>query len=403
MEQETTKKMYDCIVIGGGISGVSFAYYLAKQQQSVLILEKESKLGGRIHSITPNEDTTYWSELGAHTCYNSYTELISLIKESGNEKNIVPMQSLPYLLYSRQKIRSVVSEMNIFSMGFNCWKYFFSDKKGKTTRSYFEPIVGKLNYNKLFSKLFRAVISQEADEYPAEIFLKKRATKDESVSRKFSYQGGLSQMIEDVADASNADIITASQVVGIEKNEEGIFCIKTCTGANYFARKIAIATDISETPRLLSEIGLEEPSKILQSIRPSESIAINLRIDKDKLSLKKVAGIIPLSDAFFSAVSRDTIEDENWRSFTFHFPESHLSPAERLETIFSVLQIKDEEASRTEIYRHTLPAVRLEHLNLKEKLAKMLHETDISILGNYFLGMSLEDCVRHSKEEAKIF
>ncbi len=401
MEKQASKeKIYDYIVIGGGISGVSFAYRTARKQHSALILEKEPKLGGRIHSVRCKEMPNYWSELGAHTCYNSYIELIKLIRDSGNGDKIVPLGALPYVLYSRKKIRKVFSEISFLGIAFRFWRFFMSDKKGKTTREYFEPIVGKSNYNKLFSKLFRAVISQEADEYPAEIFLKKRANKDESVVRKFSYKGGLSQMVEDIATASGADIVTSSQVTKIAKGDDGIFEIETLTGKKYRSVNIAIATDIGAAPKLLLNLNMDESAKLLEAIHPSESIAVNVLIEKDKVPLKKIAGIIPLSNEFFSVVSRDTIENETWRSFTFHFPKSKVSPAERLEIIFRVLGIEDEHFSRTEIYRHILPAVRLDDLNLKEKLKNHLQGTGVYVLGNYFQGMSLEDCVKYSKEEA---
>jgi protoporphyrinogen/coproporphyrinogen III oxidase len=399
-KQGSTKKIYDYIIIGGGISGVSFAYQTARSEHSVLILEREPKLGGRIHSIKPKDQPNYWCEMGAHTCYNSYTELISLIRDSGNGDKIVPLGALPYVLYSHKKIKKIFSEILFFEIGFSFWRFFFSEKKGKTTRQYFEPIVGKFNYSKLFSKLFRAVISQEADEYPAEIFLKKRADKDESISRRFSYQGGLSQMVEDIATASGADIITSSHVTKIAKGEDGIFEIETLTGAKHRSLNIAIATDISAAPKLLLDLKMDDAAKLLESIHPSASIAVNVLIEKEKVPLKKIAGIIPLSNEFFSVVSRDTIEDEAWRSFTFHFAESKVSPAERLELIFRVLGIEDEHFSRTEIYRHILPAVRLVDLDLKEKLKNHLQGTSVSILGNYLQGMSLEDCVKHSKEEA---
>jgi protoporphyrinogen oxidase len=400
-KQVSTKKIYDHIVIGGGISGVSFAYQTARKQRSVLILEKEPKLGGRIHSIHPKDDDHYWRELGAHTCYNSYIELIKLIKDSGNEDKIVPLASLPYALYSRKKIRKVFSELSIFEIMLCFWRFFFSDKKGKTIREYFEPIVGKSNYNKLFSKLFRAVISQEADEYPAEIFLKKRADKDESVSRRFSYQGGLSKMVEDIATASGADIATSSHVVKVTKKEDSLFEIETLAGLKLYSRNIAIATDISVAPKLLEDLKMDEAAQLLNSIRPSESVAVNLLIEKEKVPLKKIAGIIPLSNEFLSVVSGDNIEHQTWRNFTFHFPESKVSPAERLETMFRILGIQDEHFSRTEIYRHILPAVRLENLNLNEKLKSQLQGTGIQVLGNYFQGMSLEDCVKHAKQEAQ--
>ena len=46
-----SQSMYDLIVVGGGISGLSVAAHLPKEAQlSVLCLEARSRLGGRAHT-----------------------------------------------------------------------------------------------------------------------------------------------------------------------------------------------------------------------------------------------------------------------------------------------------------------------------------------------------------------
>ncbi len=56
---------YDVVIVGGGLSGLSSAYYL--NNYDVLILEKESYLGGRIMTMT-NDNLSY--DLGAVFAYN---------------------------------------------------------------------------------------------------------------------------------------------------------------------------------------------------------------------------------------------------------------------------------------------------------------------------------------------
>ena len=43
---------YDAIIIGGGITGLSAAYYLSKHGQKVLVIEKADEAGGLLSSHT---------------------------------------------------------------------------------------------------------------------------------------------------------------------------------------------------------------------------------------------------------------------------------------------------------------------------------------------------------------
>lgn len=72
--------MYDIIIIGGGIAGLSTALYYSKKYK-ILILEKYPNLGGR---ITTNKDPQY--EIGAGRIHKSHTRIKSLIEKYGLTK-----------------------------------------------------------------------------------------------------------------------------------------------------------------------------------------------------------------------------------------------------------------------------------------------------------------------------
>ena len=61
---------HDAVVIGGGISGASFAFHAAQAGCRVLVVERDLEPGGCLHSV--RAPTGFWFELGAHTCYSSY-------------------------------------------------------------------------------------------------------------------------------------------------------------------------------------------------------------------------------------------------------------------------------------------------------------------------------------------
>lgn len=73
-------KTYDTIIIGGGIAGLYTAYKLQKKdpQQSILILEKEAVLGGRVDTYTDKYMTV---EAGAGRFHENQKHIMKLIKE----------------------------------------------------------------------------------------------------------------------------------------------------------------------------------------------------------------------------------------------------------------------------------------------------------------------------------
>ncbi len=68
---------FDYIIVGSGISGMSYAHYAAKTGKQVLVIDKKDYAGGCVKSLR-HED--FWVELGGHTIYNSY---MTFIKTSG--------------------------------------------------------------------------------------------------------------------------------------------------------------------------------------------------------------------------------------------------------------------------------------------------------------------------------
>lgn len=408
MNTANSTPLYDCVVIGGGISGISFAYYLHKMGKKALIIEKENRIGGQISSSFSKVDQNYWRELGAHTCYNSYTYFLSLLEQSGCTSDIIDLAKHKYLLYADDKLKSIFSELSLLSMMLHCTRIFFSDRKDKTVKEYFAPIVGMSNYNHLFTHAFKAVISQNADDYPAELFLKKRKEKQQDKPRRFSSSKGLSSFLDSIVRNNNLDTITNSEVTDIKKlnSEEAlnfdylgdIYEVKTANNTSFYTKNVALATDPQLSSTLLKEI--DAPlSTLLATIPLFHSESLNIIVKKEDISAKEMAGIIPLSNEFFSAVSRDLVTHPHLRSFTFHFERGKKTKEEQLDLICHVLGISKNIILESDSTTHVLPMLRKEHLNMSDRIENQRTNKNIFILGNYFYGLSIEDCVRRSHTE----
>lgn len=390
--------IYDCVIVGGGISGISFAHYLNSIKENVLILDDKSKPGGQISTFTPESAPEFWLERGTHTCYNSYTHLLSIISEAGLTEKILAPGKGSYKLYAENQIKSIASEMSFWSFIPGCFRMFGASKEGKSVRDYFLPIVGKKNYEHLFRKLFRAVICQDADDYPAQFFLKKRKERRGDIPRKFSYQHGFSALVDDLIKQGNLNIKTNTPVAYIN-GEDGIYRIVTGTGEEFLSRNIALSTNPQSVANLVSDFSLEVARK-LRHIPLSTSETLSVVVAKDKISMEQVAIVISLSDEFLSIVSRDLFDDPQLRGFSFHFYSEGKEVEDRLRQVCRVLQIKREDILAYSSTFHRLPSARVDHVDLikqvKDEATKLNH---VYLLGNYYYGLSVEDCVHRSHDE----
>lgn len=73
--------MDEVIIIGAGLSGLSTAYYLQKQGINAKILEAQTRLGGRIHTVFGIRTTPM--EMGATWFHSQHKSLLNLLSELG--------------------------------------------------------------------------------------------------------------------------------------------------------------------------------------------------------------------------------------------------------------------------------------------------------------------------------
>jgi oxygen-dependent protoporphyrinogen oxidase len=190
---------YDVVVVGAGISGMSFAHYAAKANLKTLVLEKADKPGGSFDTYKSQKAAgDFWIELGAHTCYNSYRNLIEVMEECGIVGEISPRAKVPFRALVGDQIKSFPSQINFLELLISVPKLFTKKKEGETVESYYGSIVGKKNFKKIFSALFSAVPSQNADEFPADALFKKRERRKD-ILKHYTMKNGLASITNAVA------------------------------------------------------------------------------------------------------------------------------------------------------------------------------------------------------------
>ena len=124
-------------------------------------------------------------------------------------------------------------------------------------------------------------------------------------------------------------------------------------------------------------------------------------VSKDATRLKPFAGLVPTNDHFFSAVSRDTVADHDYRGFTFHFKPDILSVEQKQQKVCTVLGVEKNQLIETQEKINIVPSLRLGHYELIDEIDALLKDGNLFLSGNYFAGLSIEDCVVRSKEEVE--
>jgi protoporphyrinogen/coproporphyrinogen III oxidase len=390
-------EQYDVIVIGAGISGLSFASYAVQAGLKTLVIEKGARVGGCFHShrFTGKADG-FWLELGAHTCYNSYSGLIGLMEQYGLMETIQPREKVSFKMLVGNEIRSITSQLSFPELALSGWRLFTSKKEGESVESYYGGIVGRNNYRKVFAPAFNAVLSQRANDFPADMLFNKRPRRKD-VIKSFTFKSGLSSVTDQLAAIPGLTLITEAQVRRISQADGG-YALELADGRGFQGSRLALALPPSEGARLCSGFA-PELTDLMAQIKSETIESVGVAVEKNKLSVPLLAGIIPVEDDFYSAVSRDTVAHPTLRGFSFHFKVGRLPLEAKLKRIAQVLKVGVADLEQPFERVSNLPSPVLGHHQLTADLDRSIAGTKLFVTGNYFAGMAVEDCIVRSKKE----
>lgn len=386
---------YDIIIIGAGISGLSLAHYCSKADMKTLVIEKSERVGGSLHSHY-FEDIDFWIELGAHTCYNSYSNLISIMEECSAITHIIRREKVPFKMLVDGSIKSIPSQLNFVELLFSAPRLFALKKSGQSVSAYYSKIIGRKNFDKVLSPALNAVISQDASNFPADMLFKKRPRRKDII-KKFTLTNGVQTITDSISSQKAIEIATKGKVISIEYIDG---CFKTYTdNVLYESESLAIATPASVTAQLLKE-NFPEISKDMSQIKVEAIESVGIAVKKDlTASIPPVAGIIPSSNSFYSVVSRDTVKHNTYRGFTFHFRPGILNNDAKLKRIAEALGIKTAQIEHIITKENFVPSLKVGHDSLIAKIEQSISTSRLLLTGNYFDGMAIEDCVLRSLKE----
>ena len=390
-------------VIGAGISGLAFAWKAARAGRRVRVLERRKRIGGCFYSYRAAGG--FWYEMGAHTVYNSYSNLLDVSVEAGITDRLI--QRGPARVHFGLLRNGTISwltppkillKLNWLEAALHAPFGFIRGKKGRSVREHYSGLLGSGNFQSLFAPFFAAVPSQPADDFPVEgpgSLFKTRARRKE-FPRSFGFTDGLETICDAIAAHPNIEIRTGANVTQLQSGVNA-WRIRIDGGEEFTAPLIAIAASPDDAADLTGNTN-PELAAALRRIQTVHVESLGARVARDRCALPECAFIVPTDDIFYSAVTRDPFPDSTSRGFAFHF-QPGITRERKIRCVCQTLGVSAEDLADIAENEVTLPSPRVNHAAITADIQKLLNRRDLALTGNYFGGLAIEDCIARSFEE----
>ncbi len=386
----------ELIIVGAGISGLGFAHFAVQKGQRPLLVEAAGRAGGAIHSHPFSEvEGGCWTELGAHTCYNSYGTFLDILASLGTLEKISARRNLPFRLLIDGRVRTIVGVLWVPGLLASLPRALWLRTKGATAKEYFRGIVGRRNFERVVGPALDAMTCQPAAEFPADALFQKKSRRKE-VLRSYTGRMGIGSLIEPMARQSGLELLSGVAAERIEKISSG-YRLSLADGRTITTETVVLAVAPDVAGRLLQDVS-PELMRQCGAVAMAEIDSLAVVIPIEATSLPPLAGVIAHDDLFYSALSRDTVADPRHRSFTFHFRPG-VDPQRQLARACEVLGVGPAAILGQAARRNRLPALRVGHRERVAAIDRQLAGGRLGLLGNWFSGISIEDCLLRARAE----
>jgi len=390
---------FEHIVIGAGISGLGMAHRAVKRGVSTLVLEGEDRVGGCMNSRSFPGCGDFWAEAGSHTCFNSYGHLLATLTDLELLEQLTAKKKLRYQLWRDNTRSTVFSSLHPWELIRSLPRLFAGTRAGKGVAEFFGAGLGRRNYRDLFRPAFRAVVCQEVDGFPADLLFRRKPRRKE-IMRSFTFPCGLADIPQAIARQDALEVRTGQRASKVVFTDDG-YRIVTAAGDRFRSRYLTLAVPPDAAAVLLPE-GMEALRNLIGGIGVAAIETLVVCVPDAALEhLPPLAGLIAVDDAFHSMVSRDYLPDDRYRGFAFHFRPRALGADAQVDCICRVLGIAPERIAGLSRISNRLPALRAGHSDLVRKMDALLAGSRLAITGNWFFGVSIEDCLTRSHQECE--
>ena len=443
------------VIIGGGISGLSLAYFLLEQKPSldILILESEKKAGGKIWTEKING---FLCEGGVNGFLDNRPMTLELIAKL----SLTPLRSSDkarkrYIFSNSELHRLPESPVSFFSsdlLSFSgrlrvLWEIFVPQGKGgdETLADFARRRLGREAYEKLIDPMASGIFAGDPEDmslkscFPrifeleqtygslirAMIKLKKEAKK---TGKKVgpgpggvltSFYDGMESVVNILTGHLRERLKTGARAVSVDRKKDG-YIIYLSDGSSFEAETVVFATPAYETSEMVRGIDRNLSSTLNEIFYPSISVVcFGYKRDKIKHPLDGFGFLIPNREG-------RKILGTLWDSSIFpnRAPEGYVLLRSMLggvrksefalqgeDALMHVVmdELKDVMGIKVQpdfarIYTHKkgIPQYSLGHERKLEKISAIVNRLKgLYITGNAYRGIGVNDCIENSYKLAE--
>jgi len=431
--------MYDTVIVGGGLSGLTLAYELKKLSKSVCLVESES-LGGKVATGMLEGKVV---EEGPEEIVSS-RDFLQFVKELGLIDQVVRPKKLRFALLRNEKLYTVPEGIagGVLKVNFDLFRSVLSGLFSFRTliRMMLEPFY-KLNVNDdisvkdLFSKIYgRSFVDEffkpiaggiyggdiglmsSSVYFPYIIDIKKKGKSViESFLRKkinfdlISFRNGLGSLITKLVEKlKGVDIIIGKTVTSV--SNEGDRFLVNAGSEKLESRTVSVMVSPYTAPVFKNMNGYIVKKARLY-VKASRVAVINAVYDKKFESYNKYSGILTYPEIY--SVSGVTFFDSKWPInsdselyiIKYFIPfENYIKEAKAMKVVekFSKehFHIEKPVSYRVRIWNEALP-VYVVGANMLKQEAEAYMEKGIYFGGSFINSTGIYSSIMRSKNIAK--
>ncbi len=402
-------------ILGAGISGLSLAWQLTKNNQStpIIILERTGRAGGWIHTDRGNfqfERGPRTFRVGQHSCFLELSKELGIDKQlivsdkaakkryivrNGQLKKIPVHLMLPALL-SEWRVPPSETEETIFDFAVRRFS-------PKIASLFFDPMTLGIYAGDIhelsMSACFPAVKKWELQYGSiAKALLKKKKSKTSMVS----FEDGAQTLVD--ALAVRLPIRYNQEVVQLKYSEQGVEVI---TAADSFVASHLYTSLSPPVMAALFEPLDAEIAALFGQIKMRGITVVNVGYLDQPLPVKGFGYLVPTQEKeeiLGVVFDSDIFPVQPYTRLTVMVKEGVADPARAaLDALKKHLHLsRAPDVIHVNHAAGAIPQYRLGHQALIGTLEKKLSQRfpRITLLGNYLRGASVEDCLTLAKEKA---